>query len=158
MKPKVAIRRALSDRKLLGHVLQGPSWFGWRVLLIAPAGERLTGAERVEFKRLTGRSREPGKRCRELICIFGRRAGKTLALAVFDCWIAALCDHRDVLAPGEIGVSLLISRDQRAAKIALDYIDGILRDSPVLSSLIVNRTADAIELSNRINIEVRPCT
>ena len=139
MKPKVAIRRALSDRKLLGHVLQGPSWFGWRVLLIAPAGEKLTNEERAEFKRLTGRSREPGKRCRELVCIFGRRAGKTLALAVFDCWIAALCDHRDVLAPGEIGVSLLISRDQRAAKIALDYIDGILRDSVVLRGLITNR-------------------
>jgi len=93
-----------------------------------------------------------------LVCIFGRRAGKTLALAVFDCWIAALCDHRDVLAPGEIGVSLLISRDQRAAKIALDYIDGILRDSVVLRGLITNRTADTIELgSRRINIEVRPC-
>ena len=77
MKPKVSMRRALSDRKLLGHVLQGPSWFGWRVLLIAAAGEKLTSAERAEFTRLTGRAREPAKRCRELVCIFGRRAGKT---------------------------------------------------------------------------------
>jgi hypothetical protein len=157
MKPKISMRKALSDPKVLGRALRGPTWYGWRVLLIAAAGERLTPMERIEFKRLTGREREPGRPCRELVCIFGRRAGKTLALATFDCWIAACCDHRDVLAPGETGVALLISRDQRAAKIALDYIDGILRDSPVLSSLIANRTADAIELSNKISIEVRPC-
>ena len=157
MKPKVSMRKALSDPKVLGRALLAPSWFGWRVLLIAAAGEKLTSKERIEFKRLTGREREPGRPCRELICIFGRRAGKTLAISTFDCWIAACCDYRDVLARGEVGVALLISRDQRAAKIALDYIDGILRDSPVLSSLIVNRTADTIELSNRINIEVRPC-
>jgi hypothetical protein len=157
VKPKISMRKALSDPKVLGRALPGPSWFGWRVLLIAAAGEKLSAKERIEFKRLTGREREPGHPCRELICIFGRRAGKTLAISTFDCWIAACCDHRDVLARGETGVALLISRDQRAAKIALDYIDGILRDSPVLSSLIVNRTADAIELSNRINIEVRPC-
>jgi len=158
MKPKISMRRALSDPKLLGHVLQGASWFGWRVLLNAAAGEKLADKERAKFKQLTGRAREPGKRCRELICIFGRGAGKTLALAVFDCWIAALCDHRDVLAPGETGIALLISRDQRAAKIALDYIDGILRDSPVLKSLVTNRTADTIALGrNRVDIEVRPC-
>jgi hypothetical protein len=158
MRPKVSLRRALSDPKLLGHVLRGPSWFGWHVLLLAASGERLTNKERVEFKRLTGRNREPGRMCRELILIFGRRGGKTLAVATFNCWIATCCDHRDVLAPGETGICLLISRDQRAAKIALDYIDGILRDSPVLKSLVTNRTADTIELgSRRINIEVRPC-
>ena len=158
MKPKVSMRRALSDPKLLGDVLRGPSWFGWHVLLIAAAGEKLNSKERLEFKRLTKRDREPGRMCRELILIFGRRAGKTLAVATFNCWIATCCDHRDVLAPGETGICLLISRDQRAAKIALDYIDGILRDSPVLRRLITNRTADTIELgSRRINIEVRPC-
>jgi hypothetical protein len=94
---------------------------------------------------------------RELICVFRRRAGKTLALAVFDCWLSALCDHRDVLAPGEAGVALLISRDQRAAKIALDYIDGILRSSKILSQLIANRAANTIELMSGISIEVRPC-
>ena len=93
MKPKVSMRRALSDRKLLGHVLQGPSWFGWRVLLIAAAGEKLTNEERAEFKRLTGRSREPGKRCRELVCIFGRRAGKTL-FGSNDVPIPRICRYR----------------------------------------------------------------
>jgi hypothetical protein len=136
--------------------LQGASWRGWRILLIAAAGEELTGDERIEFKRLTARDREPGKLVKELVAIFGRRAGKSLAMPVFDCWVAALCDHRDVLAPGEVGLALLISRDQRIAKIILNYIDGILRGSEVLASMIANRTADTIELSNGISIEVRP--
>jgi hypothetical protein len=158
MKPRVSMRAALSNPKLLGHVLQGVSWYGWRVLLIAAAGEKLTSKERAEFTRLTGRAREPGRLCRDLVLIFGRRAGKTLAVAVFNCWIATCCDHRDTLAPGETGICLLISRDQRAAKIALDYIDGILRGSSVLRQLITNRTADTIELGScRINCEVRPC-
>ena len=53
-------------------------------------------------------------------------------------------------------VALVISRDQRAAKITIDYIDGILRNSIILSQLIANRTADSIELTNGISIEVRP--
>jgi len=63
-----------------------------------------------------------------------------LALAVFNCWIAVFCDHRDVLVPGETGVVLWISRDQRIAKVILNYIEGILRASPILETLIANRT------------------
>jgi hypothetical protein len=93
---------------------------------------------------------------RELVAIFGRRAGKSLAMAVFICWVAGLCDHRSVLAPGEVGVALLISRDQRISKIILNYIFGILQKGALLRSLIVNRTAETIELKNGVSIEVRP--
>src|SRR6516164_7149898 len=157
MKPRISMRKALADPDLFGRILAASSWYGWKVLLIAAAGEELTDDERVEFKRLTGREREPGRMCRELVAIFGRRAGKSLALAVFACWVAALNDHRDVLVPGEIGVALVISRDQRAATVTLNYIDGILRNSIILSQLIANRTQDTIELTNGIRIEVRPC-
>ena len=152
------MRKSLNDPALLGNVLKGDSWFGWRVLLIAAAGEALTDDERREFKRLTGREREPLKLVRELIMIFGRRAGKSLAMACFMLWIAGLCDHRSVLAPGEIGVALCLSRDQKVAKVILNYIDGILRHSKMLRELIVNRTVDTIELKNRVSIEVRACS
>jgi hypothetical protein len=59
------------------------------------------------------------------------------------------------LAPAG-GVALLISRDQRVAKIVLNYLEGILSQSAQMKQLIVNRTADSIELSNGISIEVRP--
>jgi hypothetical protein len=42
MTPFVTMRRALSDRHLLGAVLGGDTWLAWRVLLIAAMGEALT--------------------------------------------------------------------------------------------------------------------
>jgi hypothetical protein len=99
------MRDCLADLDIFGCILQGASWFGWRVLLIAAAGEELTDDERAEFKRLTGRDREPGRFCRELIVAAGRRAGKTQALICFAVWIAVFCDYRGVLAPGETGIS-----------------------------------------------------
>ena len=133
MTPLVTMRKALASDKLLGKVMRGPSWFGWRVLLIAAAGEPLTELERIEFKRLTGREHEPGQMIKEFIGIFGRRGGKTFAMSVFLAWLAALCDHRDAMAPGEVGVALCISRDQRVAKIYLIISKAFYR-SPINSS------------------------
>jgi hypothetical protein len=69
-------------------------------------------------------------------------------------YIAVLCSHPN-LAPGETGVVLLIAADQRQAKILLDYIEGFLEASPILKQLIERRTADALELTNRVVVEVR---
>jgi hypothetical protein len=49
VKPQATLRRALSDRNLLGATLAGDSWRAWRVLLIAAMGEPLTEGERVLF-------------------------------------------------------------------------------------------------------------
>jgi hypothetical protein len=157
MKPRCSLRKALADPKLLGHALVGDSWIVWRILLIAAAGEPLINSERSVFQKITGRSREPCKPVHELVAIVGRRGGKSYAMAVLLCWLACLNDHRHSLAPGEMGVALCVSRDQRIAKIILNYIEGILSGSPYLRGLVRNRTADIIELSNRISIEVRPC-
>ena len=46
MKLTVTIRKALTDKKLLGNVLAGESWRAWRTLMIAMMGEALTDAER----------------------------------------------------------------------------------------------------------------
>ena len=154
------MREALADPDAFGNVMAGSSRYGWRTLLIAAAGEALNDDERIEFKRLTGREREPGRMCHELIVTAGRRAGKTEALTVFSAWIAIYCDHRDVLAPGEVGVCLVISRDQRASMVVLERLEGMLlsapEDSP-LRDMIANRTAESITLTNGIRVEVRPC-
>ena len=134
MRVRVSMREALQRARVLRHRPRGLELV-WLARLAHRRRRR--GApddERAEFARLTGREREPGHMVRELVAIFGRRAGKSLALAVFDCWIAVFCDHRDVLAPGETGVVLCISRDQRIAKVILNYIEGILRASPILAS------------------------
>jgi hypothetical protein len=50
---------------------------------------------------------------------------------------------------------LCIAPDQRQARIALDYATGILESTPILAQLIASRTADQLELSTGIVIEVR---
>jgi hypothetical protein len=84
MTPLCTLRRALADPKLLGSVLSGDSWAAWRTLLIAAMGEELRDDERVIFKRLTGREREPGERVSELTAVVGRRGGKSRARC--RCW------------------------------------------------------------------------
>ena len=159
MVPKVTMRLALSDPRLLADAMVGDLWFGWRTLLIAAAGEKLNDNERQEFLKLTGRPHEPGQMVSQFIAIFGRRAGKSVALATFLVWIACLNDHRGTLKGlGEKGIALAVSRDQRVARVILGYVDGILRNSKLLRGQIVKRTADTIELRNKISIEVRPCS
>jgi hypothetical protein len=153
MKPTITLRKAFADQQLLGAVLAGPTWRAWRTLMIASMGERLTDDERVTFTALTGRATEPLQRVEELCAVVGRRGGKSRANATLATYIAALCDHN--LVAGERGVVLLIAPDQRQAGIALNYAEAAFEASPILSQLIANRTADTLELTNGINIEVR---
>jgi hypothetical protein len=153
MKPSVKLRKALTDPKLIGGVLAGESWRAWRILMIAAMGERLTDNERATFTTLTGREREPLQRVEEFVGVIGRRGGKSRAMATLAVYIAALCRHP--LAPGERGVLLCIAPDQRQASITLDYADAAFSGSPILKQLVGNRTADALELTNGVSIEVR---
>jgi len=153
MKPTTTIRKALADPKLLGKVLAAKSWRAWRVLLIAAMGEALTNVERELFTALTGREGEPLQRVEEFAAVVGRRGGKSRAMATLAAYIGGLCGHD--LAPGERGVLLCIAPDQRQAAITLNYATAAFQASPILSQLIENRTADALELTNGITIEVR---
>ena len=87
MRPTTTIRKALSDKKLLGNVIAGPSWAAWRTLMIASMGEPLTNDERTIFTALTGRAREPLTRVEELCAVIGRRGGKSRAMAVLATYI-----------------------------------------------------------------------
>ena len=91
MKKLCTMREALRDPHLLGDALPGDSWSAWHVLLIAAAGEPLTDAERVTFKALTGRDHEPGEMVETLLCVAGRRSGKTKAMAALSIYLATLC-------------------------------------------------------------------
>ncbi len=162
MTPKISMREALADPDLFGPIMAGSSWFGWRTLLIAAAGEELSIDERAEFRRLTHRDREPGRICRELIVAAGRRAGKTEAMIIFAIWLGVLCDHRSILQPGETGTILIVSQTQHWSREILNRIEGVLlhgdpQRNP-LASMIVRRTADTIDLSNGISIEARPAS
>jgi hypothetical protein len=158
MIPRVPLREALSDPNLLGTAIAGDSWRSWRTLLIAAMGEALLDDEREIFSQLTGREHEPLQRVDEFAAVIGRRGGKSRAMATLATYIAGLCDHSDALVPGERGVLLCVALDQRVAKIILDYAEASFERSPILKQLIVNRTADALELTNGITLEVRPAS
>src|SRR6478752_600539 len=158
MIPRVSLRAALSDPNLLGTAIAGDSWASWRTLLIAAMGEPLYDDERAIFSQLTGREREPLQRIDQFAAVIGRRGGKSKAIATVATYIAGLCDHRDALVPGERGVLLCVALDQRVAKIILDYAEACFERSPILKQLIANRTADALELTNGISLEVRPAS
>jgi hypothetical protein len=143
---------------LLGGALQGESWKPWRTLLIAAMGEKLNDDERALFKTLTGRDHEPLQRVDQFAAVVGRRGGKSRAISVLAAYIAGLCDHSDALVPGERGVLLVIALDQKVATIVLNYAQALFQRSPILRQLIANRTADALELTNGVSLEVRPAS
>jgi hypothetical protein len=153
MTPTVTMREALADVQLLGNVLAGESWLAWRVLLIAGMGEPLDDAERPVFTKLTSRETEPLQRIEEAAFVIGRRGGKSRAMATLAAYIAGLCTHN--LVKGETGVLLCIAPDQRQASIVLEYAAAAFDQSPILKQLVANRTADTLELTNKVRIEVR---
>jgi hypothetical protein len=156
MRPIMTMRAALSDPEMFGTILAGESWSSWRILLTASMGERLTDDERVVFKELTGREHEPGERVDELWCVIGRRGGKTRAIAVLACYLAALCDFEDILAPGEVASLPILSNTLDQSQKCLEYLRGLFHGVPTLESLVVNETATSLTLSTRVTISVQP--
>ena len=154
MKPRTTLRKALSDPKLLGNTLMGPSWAAWKTLLIASMGEKLTDDERKIFRQLTQREHEPGKRIEEMAAVVGRRGGKSRAISVLVSYLATLCQHPS-LVPGETGIVLIFAPDRRQSAVVLDYCYAALTNSPMLRQLVTNRVQDTIILSNHINITVQ---
>ena len=116
-------------------------------MLTAAMGETLTDEERAIFSRLTGRDREPLQRVEEMAVVVGRRGGKSRSMATLATYIAGLCEHRDVLSPGERGV-LLTLRPISGRRHRAGLRHGGLRRRPRSSQLIANRTADTLELRN----------
>lgn len=156
MKPVVSLRSALEDPGLLGPVLGAQSWWMWRLVMLACMGEPLTIEEREAFRSVTGgRTEPPLSRVEEALFLVGRRGGKDRAASVLATYIAGLCDHSDALVPGERGIVLLIAPDQRQATITLDYIEAAFHGSPMLSTLVRERVADVLRLTNGVDIEVR---
>jgi hypothetical protein len=156
MKPLVPFRQAIEDPELLGNVLAAESWATWRAVLLATMGETLTAAELELFRGVAGSRTEPPSRpIEEAAYVIGRRGGKDRAASVLAAFIAGLCDHTDAIVPGERGICLLIAPDQRQSQITLGYITACFERSPQLSTLIEERTADTLRLTNGIDIEVR---
>jgi hypothetical protein len=156
VKPLLSMRDALDELDLFGPILAGESWRAWRILLIAICGEPLRDDERPVFEILTGRPFEPSRRVDESWIVAGRRSGKTRAAAILASYFAALCDHSDALAPGERGTLPIMSASMWQAGKAKEYVDGIFNGVPALKEMVVGETAEALALSNGVDVVCRP--
>ena len=63
-------------------------------------------------------------------------------------------DPRGKLRPGETAVAMALACDRHQAGILFNYVRGFFETVPALKAMVVRVTADAIELSNRVVIEI----
>ena len=86
--------------------------------------------------------------------IVGRRGGKSRALATIAVFLATFRDYAQFLAPGEVATVAVLAANRAQARTIFRYIIGLLKGIPLLSSMVAEETGEAIELSNRVVIEI----
>ena len=105
---------------------------------------------------LTKREVLPTAPVRELWLFIGRRSGKSIIAALQAVWATCCRSYR--LAVGEVGIFMVLAADRKQARVIKRYISGLLHSHPALEALIANETADAIELTNGLTIEIHTCS
>ena len=149
------IVKAMRDPNLFGPAFPTEkSWRAWIVVLRAIFGLALGSVEAETFRKLTGRSKSPTRQVDEAWVIAGRRAGKSFTVALIAVFLAAMRDWSRYLAPGERGTVMVIASDRKQARVILRYVRGLLRLTPLLQAMVEREVSDAIDLKNRITIEV----
>lgn len=110
------------------------------------------------FKSVTGDREPPPGRVRELWIAVGRRAEKTREAACIGLYLATVGAEIDglkgKLAPGERGVVAIIAVDRDQAKIAMEYVKGLVEQSAVLSALVASSDTESLHFKNRVSIQV----
>lgn len=96
---------------------------------------------------------------REAWLIFGRRTGKTDAIAsTVVAYEAVLGGHERFLRPRQQGLCFQIAQDLRMARNSLHFVRAVLETSPLMEKEITQITADRIDLRNRFTIACVPAT
>lgn len=152
------ILEATRDPSLFARWFRGETWQRWLAFLAALFGLEITEEQAAIFREHTARSVLPSESAREAWVIVGRRGGKSLVAALVAVFLACFKDYSNLLAPGEAATVMLIAADRRQARVVMRYITGFIDLVPMLSALVVNRTKESIELSNRVVIEVHTCS
>jgi hypothetical protein len=146
---------AMNDRNLFAPWFRaGASWNAWRAFVAALFALPMTDDQRLIYKSCTGRTAPPIAPASEAFLVCGRRAGKSLILALCAVFLACFFDYRKHLAPGERATVLVIATNNKQARVILRYIRGFLTYVPMLNKLIERETADSFDLNNSTTIEV----
>ena len=106
------------------------------------------------FTECTQRTDRPSTPANEAWLVCGRRAGKSFILAVVAVFLACSRDWLPYLGIGERGTIMVIAADSRQARTILRYVKGLLQLVPMLTRMIEAERQEAVDLNNRISIEV----
>lgn len=151
----IDILQACADPKLFGAWFKKQeSWAAWFVFLRALFGLPMDAQELSIFHQLTGRVEPPAGQAPEAWLVIGRRGGKSFIVALIAVFLACFRDYAQHLAPGERGTVMVIAADRKQARVIMRYVKGLLEGVPMLRRMIVAQRGEAIELSNRIDIEI----
>ena len=148
-----SLHDAMLDRALFGRTFAGPSFANWRTVAKILDGLPLEAAELALYRELTGRDVAPAAPFREAYLIKPRRAGGTLFAAAVGLH-AALPDYRDRLGPGEVATVAMIASDRRQARQLMNYVKGLIADSPIISAEVTNETRETVTFAHRVQLEV----
>lgn len=151
----IDILQACADPKLFGAWFKKQeSWAAWFVFLRALFGLPMDAQELSIFHQLTGRVEPPAGQAPEAWLVIGRRGGKSFIVALIAVFLACFRDYTRHLTPGERGTVMVIAADRKQARVIMRYVKGLLEGVPMLRRMIVAQRGEAIELSNRIDIEI----
>ena len=121
MKKTPDIIEALCHPKIFKPLFTDLStWTAWIVWLKAVFGLPMDQSESELYQRCTARTDRKG--FKEAYAIVGRRGGKSRIVSFAAVFIACFYDFRKYLAPGEIGMVLILARDRDQAKVVFGYI------------------------------------
>jgi hypothetical protein len=150
----ISIIEACEDEALFKNWFKDrATWRAWFSFLKTVFALPLDQDELEIFRQCTGRDEPPIDEVTEAWLCCGRRAGKSLMLALCAAHLAALCDWSRYLSPGERGTVMIVAADRRQARTIFRYLKSLFRQT-ILAELIERETADALDLSNGITIEI----
>ncbi len=148
------VLEAFDDPKVFAPLIPKGDWRPWKAFLAAlfalPAPKGATAF----YSQCAARNVWPSIPFQEAYLPCGRRAGKSFIISLIAVYVACFRRYDDVLAPGERATVMLIAADRKQARVLLRYIKGLLTGVPMLSRMIESETAERIELTNRVTIEI----
>jgi hypothetical protein len=145
---------AVRDRNLFAAWFDRGDWTAWCAFIAALFGLPLDDEQAAVYRQCTGRHTSPSQPFSEAWLVVGRRGGKSFIAALVAVFLAAFRDYREHLQPGERGTVLILAADRKQARTILRYVRALFAEVPMLSRLVERDTAEGIDLTTRVSIEV----
>lgn len=152
---KTTIIQAIEDQHLFGSWFKNPeTWQPWMTLLKGVYCLPMNRSEFRFFKKCTNKRKAPAGPVTAVYLIVGRRGGKSFITALNGVYLATFRDYRQYLSPGERAHVVIIAVDRRQAQVLMGYVKALINGVPMLRAMVMRETAESIELSNQVTIEI----